>query len=281
MWPGFRRSTLLSDDHDRAAEREDAAGDVAVAGADPLARVDDEDDHVEVVGDRLLDAALHPLGQRVDRLLPAGQVDEHELGVLLRPDPADAVARRVRDARDDRDLLAGERVRRASTCRRSGGPASGGEARPHSGQVPAVRAGARPGVVGADLAVVAAVAHLVDPELVEPLPAAAARRGGDPDRLEVAGPAAGRDGGGDRVLLGADPERVGGVLDVHAGELAPVARPDDGADEVVRVRRVRVRRRGLGLLDRDRLMRLLVVPDAGHPRSRLPGSPRAGRARAS
>ena len=51
------------------------------------------------------------------------------------------------------------------------------------------------------------------------------------------------------ALLGADPERVGGVLDVDAGELAAVARPHDGADEVVRVGRVGARGGGLGLLD--------------------------------
>ena len=51
----------------------------------------------------------------------------------------------------------------------------------------------------------------------------------------------GRDRGGDRGLLGADAERIGGVLDVHALELAAVARPHDRADEVARVRRVRPR----------------------------------------
>jgi hypothetical protein len=51
-----------------------------------------------------------------------------------------------------------------------------------------------------------------------------ARRGGDPDRLEVAGPAAGDDGARDRDLLCADSERIGGVLDVHALEDAAVAR---------------------------------------------------------
>ena len=79
MWPGFSRSTLLSTITTGQPSAKIAAGDVAVAGADPLARVDDEQDDVEVVGDRLLDAALHPLGQRVDRPLPARQVDEHEL----------------------------------------------------------------------------------------------------------------------------------------------------------------------------------------------------------
>ena len=43
MCPGFRRSTLFSGDHDRHAEREDALRDEAVAGADPLARVEHEE----------------------------------------------------------------------------------------------------------------------------------------------------------------------------------------------------------------------------------------------
>src|SRR5690349_23399830 len=54
----------------------------------------------------------------------------------------------------------------------------------------------------------------IEPELVQPLAAASAGRGGDPDRLEVAGPAARHDRTRDRHLLGADAERVRGVLDV-------------------------------------------------------------------
>ena len=131
--PGLQAVDLVDDDHDRDVEREHAPRDVAVAGADPLAGVDDEQDRVEIVGDRLVDAVLHPLGERVDRPLPAGQVDEHELRVRLRPDAADAVAGRVRHLRDDRDLLAGERVdeRRLADVRPSG---DGDEAGPHAGR---------------------------------------------------------------------------------------------------------------------------------------------------
>src|SRR6185503_3148579 len=100
-----------------------------------------------------------------------------------------------------------------------------------TGQVPGVRQQVRRRR-GANLAVVVAVRDLVDPELVEPLPAAAARRSDDPDRLEVTRPATRGHGGGDRVLLRADPERIGRVLDVDAGELAPVARAHDRTDEV-------------------------------------------------
>src|SRR5581483_6834871 len=61
--------------------------------------------------------------------------------------------------------------------------------------------------------------------------------------------------GGDRGALGAGPERIRGVLDVDALELAPVAGAHDGADEVSRVRRVGARGRGLGPLDEIRAHR--------------------------
>src|SRR5205807_563950 len=100
-----------------------------------------------------------------------------------------------------------------------------------------------------DRAACVAVADLVEAELVQPLPAAAARSGGDADRDEVARPAARGHGGCDRGALGADPERIGGVLDVDARELAAVARTDDCADEVARIRRVGANRSSLGLRD--------------------------------
>src|SRR5688572_13083379 len=52
-----------------------------------------------------------------------------------------------------------------------------------------------------------AEAHAVEPELVQPLTTAAARRRVDRDRLEVAGSVPLRDRGADPVLLGTDPER--------------------------------------------------------------------------
>src|SRR5262249_53783781 len=106
----------------------------------------------------------------------------------------------------------------------------------------------------ADLAAGRAVADLVEAELVEPLPAAAARGGGDADRLEVARTAARGDCGHDRALLRADAGWIGGGLDVHASELAAVPRAHDGADEVVRIRRVGTRRSSLRFLD-----------EVGHP----------------
>ena len=53
--------------------------------------------------------------------------------------------------------------------------------------VPTCRAGDRPRDICAIVSVGTPVADVADPQLVEPLPAAAARRRRDPDRLEVPG----------------------------------------------------------------------------------------------
>src|SRR4051794_15539077 len=91
---------------------------------------------------------------------------------------------------------------------------------------------------GDELARVPGERDLVEAELDQPLAAPAARRRGDPDRLQVARPAALRDRAHDRRLLGADAERVRRVLDVDALEHASVARPHRRADVVLRVGRV-------------------------------------------
>src|SRR5205814_8287935 len=80
---------------------------------------------------------------------------------------------------------------------------------------------------------------LLDPELVQPLSAAAARRRGDPDRRDVARTVPLADRLHERRLLRAETERVGRVLHVDALEDLPVARLHRGAHEVVRVGRVR------------------------------------------
>ena len=144
MCPAFSRSTLFERDHDRHAEREDALRDEAVAGADPLARREHEHDAVDVL-ERRVDRALHPLGERVERALEAGQVGEHELVVVAVRDAEDAAPRRLRLVGDDRDLAAAERVdeRRLADVR----PArDGDEARPHRAD-PRCPAGARRGRV--------------------------------------------------------------------------------------------------------------------------------------
>ena len=69
---GLQPVDLVDDDHDRHPEREDGPSHEAVAGADPLAGAHHEHHHVEIVRHRRLDTLLHTLGQRVDRLLPAG-----------------------------------------------------------------------------------------------------------------------------------------------------------------------------------------------------------------
>ena len=95
---------------------------------DPLTERMQERVDETMAGD--LDAVLHSCRERVDRLLPAGQVDEHELRVVTGPDAADPMPGRVRDARHDRHLLARERVdeRRLADVRAAG---DGDEARLH------------------------------------------------------------------------------------------------------------------------------------------------------
>ena len=83
-------------------------------------------------------------------------------------------------------------------------------------------------------------------ELVKPLAAGAAWRGGDPDRLEVSGLRTLHDRPSDGAALGADSDRIGRVLDVHARDDAPVAHERGGADEELRVRRIGRLRGGHG-----------------------------------
>ena len=92
--PALQPVDLVERDHDRHAEREDALRDEAVAGADALARREDEHDGVDVL-EGAVDRALHPLGQRVERAL---------------------------EARAGRRARAGSR--RRSRCRRCGGASS-------------------------------------------------------------------------------------------------------------------------------------------------------------
>src|SRR5205085_2013225 len=71
---------------------------------------------------------------------------------------------------------------------------------------------------------VVGIDNAVEPELDEPLAAAAARRRRDRNRLEVARPPPRlRDGARDRRPLGAHSERIRRVLDVHALPDTPVA----------------------------------------------------------
>ena len=100
---------LVDGDGDRQAGGAQRGGDEAVAGADALLAVDDEQGGVGV-GQLALDAALHALGERVARALHAGQVDEHELVPRAGGDAADRPARRLRLVGDDRHLLADEAV---------------------------------------------------------------------------------------------------------------------------------------------------------------------------
>src|SRR6185312_11014793 len=93
----------------------------------------------------------------------------------------------------------------------------------------------------------------VEPELVQPLTARAARRRRDPDRLEVARLRAVDDRQADGAALGADAHGIRGVLDVHAGDDAPVPQECRGADQEFRIGGVGRLRSG-----QRRLVELLV-----------------------
>ena len=95
MWPGFEPIDLVERDHDRHAELEDALGDEAVAGADPVPRIEDEEHCVDVLEGRV-DGPLHVLRQRVARSLEPGEICEHELGVGPVGHAEDPPARRLR-----------------------------------------------------------------------------------------------------------------------------------------------------------------------------------------
>ncbi len=112
---------LVQRDHDRHAEAEHALGDEAVAGADPLPGREHEQ-HTFDIFERLVDRALHVLGERIARALEPGQICEHELRVRRVRDPEDAVPRRLRLVGDDRDLAAAERIheRRLADVRTAG-----------------------------------------------------------------------------------------------------------------------------------------------------------------
>src|SRR5919198_661229 len=120
-----------------------------------------------------------------------------------------------------------------------------------------------------DLSLRRRVGDPLDPELVQPLPAAAARRRVDRDRLEVVALVALRDRSRERGALGADAERIGGVLDVHALDHVALARQDGGADLEARVRRVRALGDGDGAL-----VELLVGHVKTWKRTSSPSAPR-------
>jgi hypothetical protein len=107
--PRLQAVDLVQRDHDGHAETEDALGDEAVARADPLACREDEEHRLDVL-ERLVDGALHPLGERVARALETREVGEHELEAVAVDDPGDPPARRLRLVGDDRNLPARERV---------------------------------------------------------------------------------------------------------------------------------------------------------------------------
>ena len=184
--------------------------------------------------------------------------------------------RRVGDGRGDRDLLAAERVdeRRLADVRRPrrrrcrfsrrlwGTPTThcdrNEEVRTGHGACRSSQASGQPARTTRAAARrrhrhdSAAVAEddALDAHLVQPLPAAAARRRGDRGDDEVPGPVALRDRPRERRPLRAHAERIGGVLDVHALDHAAVAREHRaarrGSSSTARTRAPRPRRLARG-----------------------------------
>ena len=70
MWPGFRLSTLFSAMITGIAEREDAPRDEAVAGADPLARREHEEDDVDVLERRVHGRCIRSVSLSIGRWKP-------------------------------------------------------------------------------------------------------------------------------------------------------------------------------------------------------------------
>ena len=107
--PFSARSTLLTAIVTGTFAPLSSAGDEAVAGTQALLGVDDQQAAVGV-GQLVLDAVLHPLGERVARALHAGQVDEDQLPVGAGGDAADRAPGRLGLVGDDRHLGADDRV---------------------------------------------------------------------------------------------------------------------------------------------------------------------------
>ena len=182
--PGFRRSTLL-----RAITTGTPSAKTRWAmkrsPAPIRSRADEDEQHRVDVLERAVDGALHALGQGVERPLEPRQVDEHELVAVAVRDADDPPARRLRLVGDDRHLAAGRARSRASTCRRSAGRR---RRRSRTSQLERVGQQLRRRRVTTSPSALLNVTRSM-PELVHPLPAAAAGRRGDRDLLEVAGPA--------------------------------------------------------------------------------------------
>ena len=85
---------LVDGNHHRHAELEDPLGDEAVAGADPVPRIEDEEHCVDVL-EGGVDGPLHVLRQGVARSLEPGEICEHELGIGPVGHAEDPPARRL------------------------------------------------------------------------------------------------------------------------------------------------------------------------------------------
>src|SRR5262249_46645811 len=111
-----------------------------VAGADPFARGQDEEDGLDVL-ERRVDRPLHVLRERVERPLEPGQIRQYELIAVAVRDPEDPPARRLRLVRHDRRLAAAEGVHKRRLAH-VGPPRDGNETRLQNDQVSGRRSAA-------------------------------------------------------------------------------------------------------------------------------------------
>ena len=162
------------------------------------------------------------------RLVEAGRVGEHDLVPLGVNTAADVAARRLRLVRDDRDLASRRARSRASTCRRSAGRrprrsrcatltrSRFDRARTRGGRM--CRAGPTRRAVRSSPSETTSICGT---ELVQDLPAPAARGRRGPRRPRTTATASiavapAATAAADGVALGADRQRIGRVLHVHA-----------------------------------------------------------------
>ena len=92
---GAQTVDLVDHDHARRSARpQDSLGDVPIAAADRLARVQHQHHRVGVA-ERLVNGALHPFRQPVKRLLEAGEIGQDELVSRLGDDAKSTSASRL------------------------------------------------------------------------------------------------------------------------------------------------------------------------------------------
>ncbi len=127
---------LVEHDHGGQAGAGDRLGDVAVAGAERLGRVEQHERGVDLA-QRVVDGRLHAARERVERLLEARQVEQHDLAAVEADDAGDAPPGGLRVVADDADLAPDQRVDQRGLAH-VGTPEDGDEAAAEVARQPAL-----------------------------------------------------------------------------------------------------------------------------------------------